>query len=160
MLHACPSKVEKGHANMNSPILAPAAVLALWSMVMLLWMAGTRLPAMAKVKDIIASAPPGGRGQDLDNILPASVNWKAHNYAHLMEQPTVFYAVVMILALTGHGAGVNAQLAWAYTGIRIAHSIWQATVNTIFPVRFGLFLVSSICLIVLAVNAVRVTLGG
>ena len=127
-------------------------------MVMLLWMAGTRLPAMAKVKDKVGNQP-GGRGQDLDKILPPNINWKAHNYAHLMEQPTVFYAVVMILALTGHGTGINASLAWGYTGLRIVHSIWQATVNTIFPVRFGLFLLSSICLIGLAIDAVRVTLG-
>jgi hypothetical protein len=37
------------------------------------------------------------------------------------------------------------------------HSIWQATVNKI-PVRVFLFGVSSLCLIALAVNAVRLTL--
>ncbi len=143
---------------MNSPILAPAAVLILWSLVMLVWMAGTRLPAMSKIGMDLSKAAPGGRGVDIDPNVPPSVAWKSHNYAHLMEQPTLFYAVVGILALAGAGTGLNVTLAWGYVVLRVLHSIWQALVNTI-PIRFGLFLLSSICLIALAVNAVRVTLG-
>lgn len=143
---------------MGSPILAPAAVLVLWSVVMLYWMAGTRLPAMAKLGNDLKNAKPGGRGQDLEGRVPDSVSWKSHNYTHLMEQPTLFYAVVAILALAGAGDGLNAKLAWGYAGLRIAHSLWQSLVNTI-PVRFTLFLASSLCLTVLAINAVRVTLA-
>ena len=143
---------------MGSPILAPAAVLVLWSVVMLYWMAGTRLPAMAKLGNDLKNSKPGGRGQDLEGRGPDSVSWKSHNYTHLMEQPTLFYAVVAILALAGAGDGLNAQLAWGYAGLRIAHSLWQSLVNTI-PVRFTLFLASSLCLTVLAINAVRVTLA-
>lgn len=143
---------------MSAPILAPAAVLVLWSVVMLYWMAGTRIPAMGKSGADLKSAKPGGRGVDLEGVLPDTVNWKGHNYAHLMEQPTLFYATIAILALAGAGDGVNVQLAWGYTGLRIAHSLWQSLVNTI-PVRFTLFLASSLCLTVLAINAVRVTLG-
>lgn len=144
---------------MENTILAPAAVLVLWSLIMLAWMALTRFPAIAKSGMDLKAAPPGGRGQDLDAILPPSVNWKAHNYTHLMEQPTIFYATVFVLALSGAGGGLNTELAWAYTIIRIIHSIWQATVNTVMPVRFGLFLLSTGCLLVLSVNAVRVTMG-
>jgi hypothetical protein len=143
---------------MSAPILAPAAVLVLWSVVMLYWMAGTRIPAMGKSGADLKSAKPGGRGVDLEGVLPDTVNWKGHNYAHLMEQPTLFYATIAILALAGAGDGVNVQLAWGYTGLRIAHSLWQSLVNTI-PVRFALFIASSLCLTVLAINAVRVTLG-
>jgi hypothetical protein len=143
---------------MSAPILAPAAVLVLWSVVMLYWMAGTRIPAMGKSGADLKSAKPGGRGVDLEGVLPDTVNWKGHNYAHLMEQPTLFYATIAILALAGAGDGVNVQLAWGYAGLRIAHSLWQSLVNTI-PVRFTLFLASSLCLTVLAINAVRVTLG-
>ncbi len=143
---------------MSAPILAPAAVLVLWSVVMLYWMAGTRIPAMGKSGADLKSAKPGGRGVDLEGVLPDTVNWKGHNYTHLMEQPTLFYAAIAILALAGAGDGVNVQLAWGYTGLRIAHSLWQSLVNTI-PVRFALFIASSLCLTVLAINAVRVTLG-
>jgi hypothetical protein len=130
----------------------------LWSLIMLIWMAVTRFPAIAKSGMDIKNGPPGGRGQNLDGVLPDKVQWKSHNYAHLMEQPTIFYAAVSILALAGQGGGINTTLAWAYTGLRIAHSIWQATVNTIMPVRFGLFLLSTLCLFGLAINAVLATI--
>lgn len=144
---------------MDSNILAPAAVLVVWSLIMLMWAALTRFPAMKAAGIVPQNNPPGGRGQDLDPLLPPSVSWKSHNYTHLMEQPTLFYATVVILFLVSQNTDTNVMLAWAYTLIRIVHSIWQATVNTIIPVRFGLFLLSTICLFALAINAVRATLG-
>ncbi len=143
---------------MNSPILAPAAVLVLWSLIMLSWLAVTRLPAMSKAGIDLKTAPPGGRGIDLEPVLPAKLNWISHNYTHLMEQPTLFYAVVGILALTGAGSGLNLTLAWGYVGLRIVHSLWQALVN-VTSIRFLIFLLSTACLLILAINAVRATLG-
>ena len=122
---------------------------------MLIWLAATRLPALSKAGLDLSGA--GGRGQDIDPQLPPSVAWKSHNYAHLMEQPTLFYAVVVLLTLVGQGDGLNAQLAWAYVGIRIANSLWQALVNTV-PIRFGLFILSTISLFALSINLVIATL--
>lgn len=139
-------------------LLAPAAVLALWTLVMLLWMAATRLPGMQKAMPQLKAAPPGGRGIDLEPLLSASTNWKSHNYTHLVEQPTVFYAVVLILFVGGGTTSMTVGLAWTYTGLRILHSLWQALINTI-PVRFALFILSSGCLIALSVLAVLLTLG-
>ena len=141
---------------MQAQMLAPAAVLVLWSIIMLLWMAGTRLPAMGKAGGGLGDAKPGGRGQDLEGVLPDRVNWKAHNYAHLMEQPTIFYPTVIILAVVG-ATGFDAMLAWIYVGLRIIHSIWQATVNKV-SIRFALFLLSTIVLAALALRAAMVTL--
>ena len=140
---------------MQAQMLAPAAVLVAWSIVMLLWMAFTRLPAMAKGGGL-KGARPGGRGQDLEGVIPDRINWKAHNYAHLMEQPTLFYAAVVIIAIMGPGA-LDPVFAWIYVAIRIVHSIWQATVN-IVSVRFLLFLLSTLALICLAWRAVALTL--
>lgn len=142
---------------MDTTILAPAAILVLWSLVMLIWLVATRLPAMAKAGMDLSTAAPGGRGQEIDQVVPPSVAWKSHNYTHLMEQPTLFYAVVVILTLAGASGGLNTMLAWGYVGLRVAHSLWQATINTI-PVRVTLFLVSSACLIALAVFAVIATI--
>ncbi len=139
------------------PILAPPAVLVLWSLIMLLWMSVTRFPAFAKVGIKVSEAERGSRYVDVESMMPAKVNWKSHNYTHLMEQPTIFYAAVVILALVGDGSGVNVAFAWAYVAIRVVHSIWQATVN-IIPVRVTLFTLSTLCLWVLAINAVRATL--
>lgn len=141
---------------MQAQILAPAAVLVLWSLVMMVWMASTRLPAMSNAGNNLKIAKPGGRGQDLEGVLPDKINWKAHNYAHLMEQPTIFYPTIIILSLMGSG-GIDVLLAWIYVALRIVHSIWQATVNKL-PVRFLLFLISSIALSILAVRAVIATL--
>lgn len=143
---------------MTSAILAPAALLAAWSLVILTWMAATRLPALGKAGLDLSKPMPGGRrGADLEGVLPDSVNWKAHNYTHLHEQPTVFYALCCILAISGAGTGLALQLAWAYLGLRVAHSLVQVTTNFV-PVRFLLFLVSSLALAGMAYFAVAATL--
>lgn len=139
---------------MQQAMLAPAAVLVAWSLIMLGWAAATRLPALSRIGGM-ANAKPGGRGQDLEGVLPPVVNWKSHNYTHLMEQPTLFYAVVAILAIAGAGR-IDVALAWGYVGLRVVHSLWQATVNRV-PVRFVLFSLSTFCLIGLAVRAVLAT---
>ena len=141
---------------MQAQILAPAAVLVLWSLVMLSWTALSRFPAMAKAGMDLKNLAPGGRGQDLEGVIDAKVNWKSHNYAHLMEQPTLFYATLTILAFMGAGA-TDVLLAWAYVAIRIVHSIWQATVNVV-SVRFTLFVLSTGCLLALAIRAAMATL--
>ncbi len=140
---------------MQLEMLAPAAVLVAWSLIMLLWMAATRLPALAKLK-MPADKSRGGRGSDLDGVLPDILQWKAHNYNHLMEQPTIFYALVAIFAIGG-ASPTDIWLAWAYVAIRIVHSFWQSIVNTI-PVRLGLFMLASVVLIVMAVRALMLTL--
>lgn len=141
---------------MDTSILAPAAVLVVWSLVMLFWMAGTRLPAMSKIGVDMDKAV-GGRGADIDPNVPPSVAWKSHNYAHLMEQPTIFYATVMIIAISGNATSLMVGLAWGYTALRIVHSIWQATVNKV-KIRFLFFLLSTICLVILAVHALLATI--
>ena len=133
-------------------ILKPVAVLAGWTMIMWLWMYATRIPAMAKAK-IDTKNLIGGTGQALDNLLPANTQWIAHNYNHLHEAPTVFYAVALALALIGQGDGLNAQIAWAYVGLRIVHSIVQATWNRVM-VRFMLFALSSLALIALSLHLI------
>ena len=140
----------------QSPIFAPAIALVLWSLLMLVWLAATRLPAMSQA-GIPVMKIVGSRGVNLEGVVPDPVNWKAHNYAHLMEQPTLFYATVVILGLVGAGGGINLQLAWAYVALRIVHSLVQATWNRV-AVRFTLFLLATAVLLVLAVNAARLVL--
>ena len=142
---------------MQAQMLAPAAVLVVWTLVILLWIIPARFGAVAKIEDK-SSLPskPGVRGEDLEGVIPDKANWPAHNHTHLHEQPTLFYAVAIIIALVGP-TGLDIMLAWVYVGLRIIHSLWQIFVNTI-PVRFSLFLLSSIALIALAVRALMATL--
>jgi hypothetical protein len=132
-----------------SPILAPVVALVLWSFVMLVWLYATRIPAMRRLG--LTYDPRRPSSEFLDR-LPPEANWKADNYRHLMEQPTLFYAVALTLALLGRGSGLSAALAWVYVGLRIAHSLVQATVNAVL-VRFALFVASSIALLALALQA-------
>ncbi len=142
---------------MKADLLAPAAVLVLWTLIMLVWMASTRLPAM-KAKGIDMSKVVGGRGQDLEGVLPANINWKAHNYAHLVEQPTLFYAVIGILAIMGQVSPIAVALAWTYVALRIVHSVVQVTVNKV-AWRFPLFFAATFALLGLTVIALIRTLG-
>ena len=131
-------------------ILKPVVVLAAWTMVMWLWMYATRIPAMTAAK-IDANAMVGGTGKDLDAILPPKIQWISHNYNHLHEAPTVFYAVALTLAMVGKGDGLTATTAWLYVALRIAHSLQQALSNRVV-VRFGIFVLSSLALIALVVQ--------
>jgi hypothetical protein len=132
-----------------SPIVAPVVALAAWTHVMWFWMYATRIPAIFAAKMKLDPNLPKGQ---LMATLPPRVRWKADNYNHLFEQPTVFYAVALALAVLGQGSGINATLAWAYVALRVAHSLLQALWNNI-NARFALFATSSLVLMVLTLKA-------
>jgi len=138
----------------STPILAPVVALVAWSMLMWLWMYVTRIPAMSKMR--MRLDPEAPRGEQMSQ-LPAAVRWKADNYNHLMEQPTLFYAICLCLALMGLGEGSNLLMAWAYVALRVVHSLVQALINKI-EVRFLIFVLSSLALIGLTFNAARALL--
>ncbi len=136
---------------MNAEILKPVAVLIAWSLVMLVWMVIVRLPALKRA-GIDLNTVRGGKPGGLDGVVDNKAQWPAHNYIHLMEQPTLFYAVALLLAFVGLGNGLNVTIAWGYVILRIAHSMLQATVN-IVRYRFLLFALSTLCLVALSLHA-------
>mgnify|MGYP002777019163 FL=1 len=133
------------------PLAQPVALLAAWTFVIFFWMYATRIPAMIRA-GIDLKALRGGTGASLDQKLPPEVQWKAHNYNHLLEQPTLFYAVALLLIVIGSASSHAVPLAWGYAGLRIAHSLVQTTVN-ITRIRFLLFFAASLCLLGLVVIA-------
>jgi hypothetical protein len=143
---------------MKSEILQPIVALAGWTMLMWLWMYATRIPAMGKA-GVDAGNMVGGTGKNLDEVLPGKVQWIAHNYNHLHEAPTVFYAVALVLAIVGQGDGINAKIAWAYVGLRVLHSLIQALWNRVV-VRFAVFVLSSLALIALTLHAAIAVCSG
>lgn len=134
--------------DISSPIFAPIITLVIWTIVMLFWMAGLRLPTIQRLK---LPTTAGQRTADLARQMPAKIQWSADNYNHLMEQPTLFYATALCAAMMGMGDGLNLTLAWAYVGLRIAHSLVHATVNIVL-LRFGLFFLSTLALLWMAIN--------
>jgi hypothetical protein len=139
---------------MHSPILVPIVALVAWTLLIMIWMIVTRFAAMRR-KGISLKGRVGGRGgTQLEGVVEDQVMWKAHNYMHLVEQPTLFYAIALVLAIGHAGGGYSAMLAWAYVLFRILHSLVQTTVNVV-AYRFLLFMLSSLALVGLVAQAVR-----
>ena len=123
-------------------ILQPVFIVAILTVVMAIWMFFTRVPAMKKLK-----IHPQ-KGQDtgyLKTLLPIEVNRVSNNYNHLFEQPTIFYAVALSIAVLGHVDSLHVTCAWLYAILRVLHSLVQATVDKVM-VRFSIFIISWIVL--------------
>ena len=136
-------------------MLLPILTLIAWTMIMWTWMYATRIPAMQKLKiDPQDAAKPGS----LD-VLPQNVRQIADNYNHLHEQPTLFYALALTAHVGNYADGVAIWLAWGYVGLRVLHSLVQATVNLV-TLRFGVFALASLVLITLCAKTLVEALGG
>ncbi|MEO0399363.1 MAG: MAPEG family protein [Pseudomonadota bacterium] len=126
-------------------MLTPILALVVWTLVIWCWLYATRIPAMQKAKVEPQSAiHPGAL-----TVLPSEARVVADNYNHLHEQPTIFYALAFYTHLAGNGDGLNIALAWAFVGLRVAHSFAQIVIRRVV-VRFAFFLVASLALIALA----------
>lgn len=129
-------------------MLLPIMVLVAWTMVMCIWMCTTRVSSVVKMRMKLDPSIP--RGEQMSQ-LPAPIRWKADNYNHLLEQPTLFYATAIVIFLMRAEPGINLALAWAYVILRIIHSLWQAFGKSIQG-RFLLFALSSLCLLIMVVS--------
>ena len=136
-----------------SPILVPVVALVAWTLLVMLWMMIARGREFRRMGVTFSNIPAGSRGVDLDGKAEAQAQWKSHNYNHLMEQPTIFYAIAITLALMGMGGGINYWLAWGYVGFRVLHSLVQSLVNVV-AYRLPIFLLASLCLLGLTIHAV------
>ncbi|WP_037501478.1 MAPEG family protein [Sphingomonas jaspsi] len=136
----------------HHPLVGPVVALLAWSIVMLIWVYTTRIPAMVAAGVDLKNRV-GGGGSDLDKVLPPKVQWKSHNYNHLMEQPTLFYAACFALMALAAETPAAIYAAWGYVGLRVVHSLIQSISNRI-RYRFLVFMLASLCLILLVGLAV------
>jgi len=134
---------------LSNLMLEPILALVAWTFVMCGWLYATRIPAIRRHNIVY---DPARLAHEFHAQLPAPVRWKADNYNNLLEQPTLFYAVTLSLAVLGTTSQVDIVLAWAYVAIRVGHSIVQATINKI-ALRFPLFLAATLVLLVMTVRA-------
>ncbi|MFO1103829.1 MAG: MAPEG family protein [Methylocystis sp.] len=134
---------------MHSPLLAPVIALVLWTFVMWAWLYATRIPAIRRNRIPLS---PDQSKEAFNAQIPPKTRWKADNYNHLLEQPTLFYAVAITLAMLGAGDRLNIALAWSYVGLRILHSLIQALINIIM-LRWLIFMISSLVLLALTIRA-------
>ena len=126
-------------------LITPVVALVIWTLVMWVWLYATRIPAMQK-----AGIKPGQATKSaMEGLSSANV---ANNYNHLMEQPTLFYAICFALQFLEQTQEMNIGLAWAYVALRVVHSLIQATTNFI-PLRFLVFSLASLVLVALTFHA-------
>ena len=126
----------------STQIVAPVLALAGWTIIVWAWMLATRLPALTAAGVKLGKLS-GGTGRGAEGVVPDRVQWKAHNYNHLHEAPTVFYAVALGLAVIGQGGGLNGTLAWAYVALRVVHSLIQTLWNRVIW-RLAVYMVSQL----------------
>jgi len=140
------------HASL---ILQPVFVVILLTMAMAVWMLFTRIPAMKRLR---IHPQKGQDTSKLRELLPSEVNRVSNNYNHLFEQPTLFYAVAISIAVLGHVDSIHITCAWAYAILRIAHSIIQATIDFVYA-RFIIFIISWVVLSVMIIREALVVFG-
>jgi hypothetical protein len=139
----------------NAAFLTPVLALVAWTLVMWVWLYATRLPAMRAAGINPQDARHPGT---YDHRMPERARSAAENYNHLHEQPTIFYALMFYLALSGGADARALTLAWVYVAIRVVHSLIQATINVVM-LRFVVFLIGSITLVAMTVCEVLRLLG-
>jgi len=136
-------------------ILQPVLVVGLLTVVMTIWMFLTRIPAMSKLK---IHPQKGQDTNKLRDLLPKEVSRISNNYNHLFEQPTLFYAVAISIAMLGHVDSLHISCAWLYAALRVSHSLVQATIDLVLA-RFTIFILSWLVLSVMVIRETLVVFG-
>lgn len=70
----------------------------------------------------------------------------ADNFRNLFEVPVLFYTVCLVLFVAGAVTTAQLALAWAFVGLRAAHSAIQLTYNKVMH-RFLVYLASTLCVL-------------
>jgi hypothetical protein len=117
-------------------ILLPVLTLAFWTFIIFAIMAPARFYFL-RMKHPQTAA----HTKNLKGLLPPWTERVADNYNHLFEQPVVFYAIALSIAVINNIEPLMIQLAWVYVALRVLHSIVQITFNFV-PLRFTLFVAS------------------
>jgi len=131
--------------------LTPVLALIVWTLLIWVLMYARRIPAMqkAKIDPDTAKSPDG----DWKEKLPLSVQASAHNYNHLLEQPTIFYALMFYAVVAEQISSNLYYAAWAYVALRVLHSFIQVSAGKVM-LRFAIFTVSTFVLMAMVVMAI------
>jgi hypothetical protein len=132
-------------------LIAPVIALVCWTLAVMIWLGYERVRNINRLK---LSPDAGKFARDLNALMPDRAKQVSDNYMHLMEQPTLFYAVCFSLQFLGQGEHpVNIGFAWGYVSVRVLHTLVHSTFNDV-RIRFFLFLLSSVFLVGLVTHAV------
>ena len=143
---------------MNDLILQPILFMGALSLVVMLLMYITRIPAAKVLEAEGVDLQKLSHPALLSGVFPSKVERVADNYNHLWEQPTLFYAIALVIWALGHTDAIHLYAAWAYCGLRLVHSVVQITFNHVW-VRFSLFMMSWIALGTMLVREILAALA-
>jgi hypothetical protein len=124
-------------------IFWPVLCLVLWTFLVLVQVPIRRFHAAFKGRVVASDFRYGESGH-----VPADVALPNRVFMNLVEVPTLFYVLCLILYVTGTVTPACVALAWLYFALRIAHSLIYLTYNHVVH-RFAVFATSN--LVVLAI---------
>lgn len=126
-----------------SPVFLPMAMLALWTMTTLLLIPVARLKAAARGQVTAADFRYG----ESDRV-PDAVRLPNRHFMNLLEVPVLFYVAGFMAHLMSQADALVVSLAWAYVGLRLAHSLVHLTYNNVLH-RLAVFAASNGAVVVL-----------
>lgn len=124
--------------NTHLTIFLPMAVLALWTLTVLLLIPIARIKA-AKQGHITAEDFRYGESERV----PDAVRLPNRNFMNLLEVPVLFYVAGVVAHLTQHADTLITSLAWVYVALRIGHSLVHLSYNHVIH-RLALFALSNV----------------
>lgn len=131
---------------MKSEILYPMVALAGLTFVVLLLIPIARFRAAWRGRVTAADFRYG----ESPNV-PGQVSLPNRNLMNLLELPVLFYVVCLAFYVTGKLDAAALYLAWAYVGLRAAHSVIHLTYNNVFH-RLSAFAASNVVLVALWIH--------
>ena len=120
----------------DHPLTLPFLAQIALTLVVLLWLAYTRVSVLVKK---------GGMAKVAKSGFPARAEKASDNFKHQFELPVLFYVLCLFAMFAGITAGYLVVLAWVFVAARVFHAGVQLGPNVIFPWRFGSFVLSAIC---------------
>lgn len=128
--------------------LAPVLALIIWTILVCQLMGIRRVREMLTSKvDLESAKSPDGAWKE---ALPLKVQAAAHNYNHLLEQPTLFYALMFYATLAGQISYALHYAAWVYVALRVIHSLVQISAGKVI-LRFSVFVLSTVTLTIMVI---------
>jgi hypothetical protein len=125
----------------STSILLPPMVLVGWTFLVLLLIPYQRFKA-AHAKLVVIDDFKLGESANV----PAHVSLPNRNFMNLLEMPVLFYVVSFTLLLSQQVDALAVNMAWAYVGLRMGHSLVHLTYNNVMH-RLGFFVASNIVLV-------------
>ncbi|MBV8621548.1 MAG: MAPEG family protein [Curvibacter sp.] len=118
-------------------VLAPLFALAAWTALVLLLIPITRVRAGLR-REIVADDFRYGESASV----PKAVSLPNRNYMNLLELPVLFYVAGLIMVVMHCATPRMVDLAWAYVGLRVLHSLVHLSYNRVMH-RLALFAASN-----------------